>query len=50
MAGGPGDPHLYRRGVVDPSRGEAWRDVALPRAVGAECAELAASFGYELPT
>ena len=49
MLGGPGDPHLFRAGAIDPARGEAWREVELPRPVGSECAQLARTLGYELP-
>jgi acyl transferase domain-containing protein len=49
MAGGPGDPHLFQRGALDPARGDAWRAAALPRPLGRDAARLAASFGYELP-
>ena len=49
MIAGPGDPHLFERGAIDPALAEAWRDVRLPRPVRAKCAALARSFDYELP-
>ena len=49
MIGGPGDPHFFRRGKIDPACGEAWRGIELPRPLGKEGMALASSFGYELP-
>jgi hypothetical protein len=49
MFGGPGDPNIHARGALDPRLGERWREVRLPRPLGAEPGRLALSLDYELP-
>lgn len=50
MIGGPGDPHLFERGQLDPSLGEAWKSIRLPRALSDETLRLADHFGYACPS
>jgi hypothetical protein len=50
MIGGPGDPHLFERGRLDPSLGDAWKSIRLPRPLGEDTLHLADHFGYVCPS
>ncbi len=50
MTGGLGDPNIFQHKQIDPALGEAWKKIRLPRRLDASTQQLAARFGYELPT
>ncbi len=49
MMGGLGDPNIFQHDRIDPSLGEAWRNVNLPRRLDESTKELAMQLGYEWP-
>ena len=52
MSGGVGDvgdPNFLQHTRIDPSRGEAWKKINLPRLLDDTTRELALRLGYELP-
>ncbi|HET9316133.1 MAG TPA: SDR family NAD(P)-dependent oxidoreductase, partial [Vicinamibacteria bacterium] len=46
---GIGDPNLLDHDSIDPSLGDAWRAIRLPRGLSPETCRLARELGYELP-
>jgi hypothetical protein len=48
MAGGIGDPNIFRHERINPERGEAWKTVKLPRYLDETTKRLALQFGYDL--
>ena len=49
MAGGIGDPNIFRHKDIDPERGAAWKTIRLPRYLDTSTQQLAFQLGYELP-
>jgi acyl transferase domain-containing protein len=49
MAGGIGDPNIFRHKAIEPKRGEAWKTSRLPRYLDASTQQLAVQLGYKLP-
>lgn len=46
---GIGDPNFLDHQAIDPSLGEVWRTIRLPRLLGSEARRVAVAAGYELP-
>lgn len=49
MMGGIGDPNILTHTGIDPTLGDTWRTVTLPRRLDPTTRILAEKFGYELP-
>jgi phthiocerol/phenolphthiocerol synthesis type-I polyketide synthase E len=49
MIGGPGDFDIFQHEGIDPTLGEIWRTISLPRPLEEYTQYLAAQFNYELP-
>jgi amino acid adenylation domain-containing protein len=49
MSDGIGDPNFHEHSVIEPSLGQAWRQVRLPRALSEPTRDLALALNYELP-
>lgn len=49
MIGGPGDFDIFQHDGIDPTLGEIWRTISLPRPLEEVTRHLAAQFNYELP-
>ncbi len=49
MAGGIGDPNIFKHKSINPQRGEAWRSISLPRYLDESTRRVAAQLSYELP-
>jgi phthiocerol/phenolphthiocerol synthesis type-I polyketide synthase E len=50
MIGGPGDFDIFQHDGIDPTLGEIWRTISLPRPLEEYTQYLAAQFNYELPS
>jgi hypothetical protein len=48
MMGGLGDPNIFQHERIDPSLGEVWQRIELPRRLDESTRQLAMQLGYEL--
>ena len=49
MIDGPGDPDILQHDKIDPTLGEVWKTIKLPRQLSEYSRNLAAELNYELP-
>jgi acyl carrier protein len=49
MAGGIGDPNIFKHKSINPERGAAWKNIRLPRYLDESTRRVAMQLGYELP-